>query len=78
MLGHRLIVSSSVYRQSSAARPELKEKDPRNLLLARQERVRVQAEVVRDAARLALIGAAELAFAQLLADPLDTPPSRSP
>jgi hypothetical protein len=47
---HRLIVVSSVYRQSSKARPELRDKDPRNLLLARQERVRVEAEVVRDAA----------------------------
>jgi hypothetical protein len=47
---HRLIVTSSVYRQSSRFRPELLEKDSRNLLLARQERVRVEAEVVRDAA----------------------------
>jgi hypothetical protein len=47
---HRLIVTSSVYRQSSNARPDLLEKDPRNLLLARQERVRVEAEIVRDAA----------------------------
>jgi hypothetical protein len=47
---HRLIVTSATYRQSSKARPELAEKDPRNLLLARQERVRFDAEVVRDAA----------------------------
>ncbi|HYR57341.1 MAG TPA: DUF1553 domain-containing protein, partial [Chthoniobacteraceae bacterium] len=47
---HRLIVTSATYRQSSKARPELAEKDPRNLLLARQERVRVEAEIVRDAA----------------------------
>jgi hypothetical protein len=38
---HRLIVTSSTYRQSSHARADLAEKDPRNLLLARQERVRV-------------------------------------
>jgi hypothetical protein len=47
---HRLIVTSAAYRQSSRTRPDLIEKDPRNLLLARQERLRVEAEVVRDAA----------------------------
>jgi len=47
---HRAVVTSATYRQSSAARPELAERDPRNLLLARQERVRVEAEIVRDAA----------------------------
>ena len=47
---HRLIVMSATYRQSSKARPDLAEQDPRNLLLARQERVRFEAEVVRDAA----------------------------
>ncbi len=47
---HRLIVMSATYRQASRSRSDLAEKDPRNLLLARQERVRVEAEVVRDAA----------------------------
>ena len=47
---HRLIVTSMTYRQSSRARPDLAEKDPRNLLLARQERLRVEAEIVRDLA----------------------------
>ncbi len=47
---HRLIATSATYRQSSKARPDLAERDPRNLLLARQERVRVEAETVRDAA----------------------------
>ena len=50
---HRLIVTSATYRQSSKARtdePRLAEIDPRNLLLARQERLRVEAEIVRDAA----------------------------
>ncbi len=47
---HRLIVTSRTYRQSSHARPDLAELDPRNLLLARQERLRVEAEIVRDAA----------------------------
>ncbi len=47
---HRIIVTSATYRQSSKVRPDLAEKDPRNLLLARQERVRVEAEIVRDVA----------------------------
>ena len=46
----RLIVTSATYRQSSNATPELEEKDPYNLLLARGPRFRVPAEVVRDAA----------------------------
>jgi len=45
---HRLIVSSATYRQSSHARPELA--DPYNRLLARQSRIRLEAESVRDAA----------------------------
>jgi hypothetical protein len=47
---HRLIVMSNTYRQSSTFRPDLKDKDARNLLLARQERIRFDAEIVRDAA----------------------------
>ena len=47
---HRLIVTSATYRQSSKARPELATRDPRNKLLARQVRLRLDAEVVRDAA----------------------------
>jgi mono/diheme cytochrome c family protein len=47
---HRTIVMSATYRQSSAMRPELLERDPRNRLLARQSRVRLEAEGVRDAA----------------------------
>jgi hypothetical protein len=47
---HRLIVTSATYRQSSNVRPELAERDPRNLWLARQERVRLEAEIIRDAA----------------------------
>jgi hypothetical protein len=45
---HRLIVISAVYRQSSHARPELESIDPLNKLLARQSRLRVDAETVRD------------------------------
>ncbi len=47
---HRLIVTSATYRQSSKARPELATIDARNRLLARQNRLRLEAEVVRDAA----------------------------
>jgi hypothetical protein len=47
---HRLIVTSATYRQASKYRSDLAEKDPRNLLLGRQERLRVEAEIVRDAA----------------------------
>jgi mono/diheme cytochrome c family protein len=44
----RLIVSSAVYRQSSGWRPDLADADPENTLLARQNRFRVEAEIVRD------------------------------
>ncbi len=47
---HRLIVTSATYRQSSHARPDLEEIDPRNRLLARQTRLRLEAEIIRDAA----------------------------
>ena len=47
---HRLIVHSRTYRQTSSDRPELLEKDPGNYLLARQSRLRLDAEVVRDVA----------------------------
>ena len=49
----RLIVTSRVYRQSSAAAAELLARDPDNRLLARQGRWRYPAEGVRDAALLA-------------------------
>jgi hypothetical protein len=44
----RLIVSSATYRQSSAIRTELYERDPLNKLLAAQNRNRVEAEITRD------------------------------
>ncbi|MFT5131170.1 MAG: mono/diheme cytochrome c family protein [Rhodothermales bacterium] len=47
---HRLILTSATYRQSSHARPDLSDTDARNFLLARQNRLRVDAEIVRDAA----------------------------
>jgi mono/diheme cytochrome c family protein len=46
----RLLVSSSTYRQRSEIRAEGVAADPRNLLLWRQNRVRVEGEIVRDLA----------------------------
>jgi hypothetical protein len=47
---HRLIVTSATYRQASHARSDLATRDPRNRLLGRQSRLRLDAELVRDAA----------------------------
>jgi hypothetical protein len=51
----KLIVTSATYRQSSRVTPDSLAKDPRNRLLARAPRVRLEAEMVRDQA-LALSG----------------------
>ena len=50
---HRLIVLSAVYRQSSRTRADLAERDPNNALLARQSRLRLEAEAIRDSALVA-------------------------
>ena len=47
---HRLIATSATYRQASRHRPGVRQADPRNRLLARQNRLRVESEVVRDLA----------------------------
>ena len=47
---HRLIATSAAYRRSSNARPDLDAKDPENRLLARQSRLRLPAESIRDTA----------------------------
>ncbi|QDU82049.1 Planctomycete cytochrome C [Polystyrenella longa] len=44
----KTIVMSSTYRQSTVHRPEFAEIDPLNKLLHRQNRLRVEAEIVRD------------------------------
>ncbi len=44
----KLIVTSATYRQASKHRDELLDVDPQNALLARQNRLRVEAEIVRD------------------------------
>jgi len=46
----REMVLSSTYRQASAVRPELQDRDPDNALIARQARLRLPAELIRDAA----------------------------
>ena len=46
----RDIVTSAAYRQASKARPELEQRDPDNTLVARQRRLRLPAELVRDEA----------------------------
>jgi hypothetical protein len=66
---HRLIVTSATYRQSSLARPDLEVSDPLNKLLARQTRLRLDAEIVRDVA---------LAASGLLAPQLGGPPVYPP
>jgi mono/diheme cytochrome c family protein len=47
---HRLIVDSATYRQASRIRPEGQAIDPENRLLWRQSRLRLDAEIIRDAA----------------------------
>jgi hypothetical protein len=45
---HKYIVTSATYRQSSKARPGVAGRDPVNILLARQNRLRLEAETLRD------------------------------
>jgi mono/diheme cytochrome c family protein len=45
---HRLIVTSSTYRQRSDVSADLLARDPNNVLLARGPRFRIEAEMVRD------------------------------
>jgi Protein of unknown function (DUF1553)/Protein of unknown function (DUF1549)/Planctomycete cytochrome C len=66
---HRRIVLTSTYRQSARVRPDLAERDPENILLARQPRRRVEAEVIRDLA----LSASGL-FASRLGGPSVRPP----
>jgi hypothetical protein len=65
----RTIVLSATYQQSSHARPDLKEIDPQNTLLARQSRLRLPAEAIRDSA---------LATAGLLTTRIGGPSIRPP
>jgi hypothetical protein len=65
----RAIVTSATYRQSAVITDVLAERDPDNRLLARQNRMRHEAEVLRDAA---------LSAAGLLDDQLGGPSFRLP
>ena len=47
---HKLIVQSATYRQSSKLLKDHESRDPDNRLLARQNRVRLSAELIRDSA----------------------------
>lgn len=46
----RKLVLSGTYRQSSRQRPDIEEVDPQNRLYARQSRIRLDAELIRDVA----------------------------
>jgi Protein of unknown function (DUF1553)/Protein of unknown function (DUF1549)/Planctomycete cytochrome C len=62
---HRLIVTSHTYQQSSHARSDLREHDPNNELLGRQQRLRLEAELIRDVC---------LSVSGLLSEKLGGPP----
>jgi len=47
---HKLIVSSATYQQASLPRPDAAAIDPENKLLAKQNRLRLDAEIIRDSA----------------------------
>jgi hypothetical protein len=66
---HRLIVKSSVYRQSSVVTTPAREKDSANILLSRAPRLRLEAEIIRDSA---------LAAAGLLSRKVGGPPVKPP
>ncbi len=50
---HRMIVTSATYRQDSIARKDAAAVDPENRLLARQNRLRLDAEIIRDSSLVA-------------------------
>ena len=66
---HRLIVHSKTYQQSSVDRVDLQEQDRGNYLLARQRRLRLDGEIVRDV---------ELAACGLLSSKMGGPPVYPP
>lgn len=65
----KLIVTSATYRQSSDYRTDLLDLDPLNTLLARQNRLRLEAEIIRDT---------HLAASGLLAPKIGGPSVRPP
>jgi len=65
----KLIVTSAAYKQSSAHRDDIIVIDPQNRLLSRQNRIRLDAEILRDSA---------LAIGGLLTRPIGGPSFRPP
>ena len=65
----KLLVTSAAYRQSSRVTPDLLERDPDNILLARGPRFRLSSEVIRDQA---------LAVSGLLSRKMYGPPVKPP
>ena len=65
----KLLVTSAAYCQTSRVTPDLQERDPEDLLLARGPRFRVPAEIIRDQA---------LAVSGLLSRKMYGPPVRPP
>lgn len=65
----RLIVTSATYRQSSRRRADVAEVDPTNKWLAQQNRLRLDAEVIRDAS----LSASDLMTAELGGPPVYPP-----
>ncbi|MEO8353006.1 MAG: PSD1 and planctomycete cytochrome C domain-containing protein, partial [Chthoniobacteraceae bacterium] len=66
---HRLMVTSTAYRQASRITPEMQARDPQNVLLARGPRTRLEAEMIRDGA---------LKIAGLLTEKIGGPSVRPP
>ncbi|MBE7539671.1 MAG: DUF1549 domain-containing protein [Opitutaceae bacterium] len=66
---HRLIVTSAAYRQASTVRRDLENIDPLNKLCARQTRIRLDAEVIRDVC----LSASGLLFEKLGGPPVHPP-----
>ncbi len=65
----KLLVTSAAYRQTSRVTPELQDRDPDNVLLARGPRFRLTSEVIRDQA---------LAVSGLLSRKMYGPPVKPP
>jgi hypothetical protein len=63
---HRLIVTSTAYRQDSARTPERDAADPDNLLLSRMNVRRLDAEIIRDS----VLTASGAAFARMFGRPV--------
>lgn len=66
---HRMIVTSATYRQSSRRRADVAEVDPINKWLAQQNRLRLDAEIIRDAS----LAASDLLTAELGGPPVYPP-----